>query len=532
MKKGLLLTLLAGAIALFGLVSSAYAGAPVVLQIPDIIVGDEEGNLTMDKNIFEFPDALNLVDFVLDPNTPSEDILWTFEAETTTVEPITATTVYSVNGLQVGDAGADDLTDRGGSADSTWVSFTNELTAGIDPGSNEYIRALTFYASDGDLEDSGTFLIQIADGGYDDRTLTYDSAVDSYDFASDAEGWDFYTIEGFGSPSSSTSGGAISIDAASTDQYCIWQAPSGSLEYVDNSVYKVTWNLSTDQANPEQVPGIRLMVQTQSFLCTGYMTVLGSASGNCLGTTAKDVVTYFACPDLSALDGTDYADLYIEMDLLSFQGAINPNGVISLNDVTVDRFNANAITDDNDLEITTFAEVGEGGIWSQTYAEGVYSVPTLAVEDDKLTLQSGGPATTGGFYYGGYEGDIGPALVADQLYKVRAVLQSDNTVEPDLTDLPKFRIMVASNDVARNNSVMEWKAYDDVFGTGVAIDTTVPTADGDSFFDVFLQPLTPTAGFSGEELKFTIEIVDSEDGQQGKYIVREIRVQEMEPIVP
>lgn len=70
MKKGLLIALGTIMIALAG---RANAEAPIILDIPDVIIGDGEDNvgLTIDQNLFRYENAFNFLDFQSDPDSSS-----------------------------------------------------------------------------------------------------------------------------------------------------------------------------------------------------------------------------------------------------------------------------------------------------------------------------------------------------------------------------------------------------------------------------------------------------------------------------
>lgn len=547
MKKGLLMTLIAGSIALFGLVSTVYAEGPVVSQIPDIIIGDGEDNeeSTVDLNIFEFPDALDLADYVTDVNTTSSWIIWRFEAETEDATPTPiATTDYSVNGYQVGDTEAANLTNvpttggipTGASAD-TIIDLINET---VSPGgssgdapfttpSDDYVRAITFFASDGTLEDSSTFEIKIADGtlaepAYDSVGPEWTMGVASYDFETGAQGWSASTDLGYGNPSSSSSGGALSFTASTTsDQYGIWESPSDAIDYVADSVYRVTWSMSTTQANTDEVPGMRLMTQTQAFVATNYMVVYGSERG-IPGGGSQDFVTYFQPADLSGLIADDsVSHLYIEFDLLNFLLVHNPTGTISLDGVVVDRFTASG------LAATTIQDYTDFSDWTQTYADTSFDVPTLALESGKATMESEDEVPTlGGGVYGGYQSPNDEvALEEGKLYRVKFTLKSDASDEADRANKPSYRMLVWTSDNFNNDTVRN-TATADAMGSGIPVYSTAPSAAGTTY-NVFLQPVEATG--VGEYLGATVEIVDFSDDQFGKYTVDQVEIQKLDPPV-
>ena len=82
MRKGLAILLGTLAFALVG--ANTFAKAPVISNVPDVIIGDEEDGLTIDNNWFRYVNAFNLLDYVTDEDsTPSTDLMYVFLEENT-----------------------------------------------------------------------------------------------------------------------------------------------------------------------------------------------------------------------------------------------------------------------------------------------------------------------------------------------------------------------------------------------------------------------------------------------------------------
>lgn len=62
--------------------SAAFAKAPIIGGVPDIVIGDEEDHLTFDNNWFRYPNAFNILDYTADDDSPVGDLFFTFLEQT------------------------------------------------------------------------------------------------------------------------------------------------------------------------------------------------------------------------------------------------------------------------------------------------------------------------------------------------------------------------------------------------------------------------------------------------------------------
>jgi len=161
MRKGLTVTLMSVSIVMMG--AGAMAMAPVIGEIPSPIVGDAES--VTPANLFVYPDAFNLANYVHDDATASGDIKWSFE--------IVGAAKYNINGVQpMNTGGGDDPINPGakqinnqvlggeenpdGNAASITIRNVNLSPIGgpnTDPGASGIVASetqlVTLYASDG-----------------------------------------------------------------------------------------------------------------------------------------------------------------------------------------------------------------------------------------------------------------------------------------------------------------------------------------------------------------------------------------------
>jgi hypothetical protein len=62
--------------------SAALGRAPLIGGVPDVVIGDNEDNLTFDNNWFRYPNAFNILDYATDTDSPIGDLFFTFLEET------------------------------------------------------------------------------------------------------------------------------------------------------------------------------------------------------------------------------------------------------------------------------------------------------------------------------------------------------------------------------------------------------------------------------------------------------------------
>ncbi|MFH0794590.1 MAG: hypothetical protein V2A74_11225, partial [bacterium] len=113
----------------------------------------------------------------------------------------------------------------------------------------------------------------------------------------------------------------------STNYFGSWQSPPGYLPYQSDKVYRVRWELATDQLAPVSIPSARFRVSsTRDNINYGCLQFNASAGTNPLNTNSnvppvlpntRVYEQYFQPVDLSALQGnTTTAGLIMAFDLI------------------------------------------------------------------------------------------------------------------------------------------------------------------------------------------------------------------------
>jgi hypothetical protein len=262
MRKGLTLTLMTVvAVTIMG--AQAYAMAPVISDMKDIVVGDE-GNATP-PNVFVYPDAINLDSFVTDQDDPIANLRWSYE--------VVGTQRYSINNVAP-LSGTDDPVNPGAKAidqadtdpakvDANAKTITirdiilspigNESAA--DPVT-EGSQAVTLWVSDGEDVDSETIVIwtddegndRLSPGGAQGELLYQKSFTDGQPGI-----FTFAAQLGTVTSSANASGLCIGVPVAGTN-IGQWVQTSQFIDLVQNSVWRVHLTMNGTQTVLDQVP--------------------------------------------------------------------------------------------------------------------------------------------------------------------------------------------------------------------------------------------------------------------------------------
>lgn len=265
MRKGLTLTLMT--VVAIAMTGPASAMAPVIGDIPDIIVGDEAS--VTNPNLFVYPDAIDLDDLVTDADDPIANIRWSYE--------VVGTQLYMINGvapLTTSDdpvspgAKAIDQSDTDTAEDDSNPKTITVRDIALSPiaGPNasdpitNHSQMVTFWASDGEDVDSHTIIIWTENDQPDrlspappdtvgvkiyERIFTGGGAPDGWT-------WQFTT----GVVTSSTPAGqgiCIGVPAAGVN-IGQWSQTANFIDLTANAVYELRATMDSTQSTLEAVP--------------------------------------------------------------------------------------------------------------------------------------------------------------------------------------------------------------------------------------------------------------------------------------
>lgn len=342
MKKGLFITLVLS-IAL--LTTSAFSFAPVLKQLPDVVIGDADepgppdGFWTADINLFRFSDAFAFDDYIdNDEQTTPSVLKWCF------VEDPLTSGALEVNGIISLDPryedpkapGAKDLRAGNPTANFRDVgasphSFDAAVQAGSDiyPGTPLVDELITLYVSESveNKSDSDTIIVKSVDGDIDH--LAGATRVKDYTFDS-GQGWTAATFTGYSLPTSSGPDGRIGLTGpAGGFNFGFWQTTDTAIPYEDK-IFRARYFLSRGAGVAAlNVPQVRLRWITPTFASTGDLTISSTGTSNIPpeAPATKEYASYL-------YPTYDTGGLGLTFDMLDFDGT--EAGLVSLDRIIVE----------------------------------------------------------------------------------------------------------------------------------------------------------------------------------------------------
>jgi hypothetical protein len=198
MKNGLKTTLFAVVASIAG-ISSSYAAAPVITNLPDILIGDKEEMDAggSDSNFFVFTNAFRFADHVSDSDSDESALIWTFTEGDNPGGG--ASQYFTVNGKNPVAVGADQIAALNPtqysapindvSSGEEWAEFRN-IVFSPESGTAPFPAPSTHGATVEQQHATGksvTFVVADESGNLDDQTILVRTIDNVNDFASPVE---------------------------------------------------------------------------------------------------------------------------------------------------------------------------------------------------------------------------------------------------------------------------------------------------------------------------------------------------------
>jgi len=433
MKNGLTKALAAVAIAFIGY--QAYAVAPVVRAIPDIIVTDDTNLVVTTPFTFVYPDAINLNDYVSDDGDLSA-IIWSYKGGFNTngdsrfrlngATPLTSATSTiappAVDQIQL----AANITAAGEfnpDANPYTVTVRDIVLSpfggpNVDPavavGTIIRTEFVTLYASDGTTASVGRNLKlmtrKAGPGVADSLTYTPQPApvrASTYSFATSTNFW--VSSSPIGSITYQTVGGLCITSTAAGANLGELVSPygtAGGVQLTANSVYRMRATMTTNQTNAGQVPLWDIYLQNfnpagaggdQAYLAD-YFFLDGTGSANAIKGPATGLNQFdlwyapaaLSTPQWAGVFGTTYdgkRDMRLVFRVLDVAGAgygaETDSGQICMTNLVVDKF-----------DTTRMYEVGNSQVYSlNPVIPGINGVSVLDLLHDTFGILDGSGTT-------------------------------------------------------------------------------------------------------------------------------------------
>jgi hypothetical protein len=388
------------AIAMMGF--NAMSMAPVISDMPDIIVGDEAS--ATDPNLFVYPDAINLDNYVSDDTTADGSILWSYTKAALPGR-------YTINGVDGIDLGSENPNAPGAKRIDNQVlnsevnpdantrtitvrdSTLSPLPSGpnTDPGATGIVASevITFIASDGttyslDQASANTIVVYTDNDGIDRLSPggAVSTAVVHTDFTTGIQGWisavDFGTVT---ASQNGTTGMCLDVPAAGVN-LGTWRSSDAPFTYIpliDNAVYRILFTVSTT-SSLGATPLWTIVFEQQATGCGGEYLFLDNEGGaNAPAPLGRSTFSVWTTPPpvgTAAWKNTttgpfaaanagvrDYRLIFKILDVENVgYGGETDAGAVCIKDIDVVRYNLNDVTTGATVfEVTSVTDALSGG---------------------------------------------------------------------------------------------------------------------------------------------------------------------------
>ncbi len=250
----------------------------------------------------------------------------------------------------------------------------------------------------------------------------------TYDFIDSEEGWTPGSAIIFSRPQYLREAGSLKIISQdNTNTFGFWNSPENAIPVTKGYLYRARFVVSTDVAQPELVPQIRLRVNSMNFQQADCLTIDSNGDGGASPTpegTSYDL--YFVPP-------ANEQFCMLAFDLLNFTSNDAPDAELALDSVLIDRFRLDTL-DDSDCTSRTYDIEASQEFWSTGDGTLVFTDPESFWADGALHLQSTTNTNTFG-YWGNDATDI--TIEANQLYRGTFDVRTD---EPERSRVPQMRL--------------------------------------------------------------------------------------------
>jgi hypothetical protein len=528
-------------IAFLLLSGNVFAYAPIIGNIPDIWIGDEDDNvgLTVDLNFFRFTAAFNFDDYVAfapdDPNPVTTDVRWSFIADSLDLLLINGKESITDPYTEALEPGLKELTDRTDNSPipraSSWADFWDILDSPPLSGppwpdpvpGYELDTIITIFASNGTRYSCKDVFVRANDGGYDPppppppHFYIYDSPGTQWAKADLGEDGTFFTSIG-GTPvyvarHANYYGTAAAGPATGRESnwfYAIWDAPRTDIPYSPGYVYRIKYTLRSSQTDVTRVPNTRLLTE---FVGTG---ILAFSGGNRVGRglfapglVARTYYCYVEPPANLADGGVTHVKPRFEV--IAFNN--NEIGATNyLDEVIIERFATPSKAAGILIQSYNLTAGWPGWMGSSISAPG-FAPATVGSNSTGLYIETPGPVTSGAINYGTWAryADGSPvSFEADRLYRCVYTLQSS------VSTLGQIRCL-------NMNKGTDWISKIVIIPNQTQVH--MPDADGTEYSNWFeTMPEFYTTDTTLNNMSFNCDIADGQASQWGRLYITSVEL--------
>ena len=228
------------------------------------------------------------------------------------------------------------------------------------------------------------------------------------------------------------------------DNFGFWQSPADAIPVVADSLYIAKFRVNSNVADVQQCPQVRLRLNSQNGQQADHLVIESSEDGayspNAQG---KDYRVFFVPPASAIGQPENLDDMFMAIDILSFNPQDSPTAKIGLDSVVVQRIAFSDLAQAQAVRTYTFDYSVEG--WQFVTLPGYFSSPRSAHRDGALQITATSNYDNFGFW-------ASPTtdlhIEANKLYRGRFTVSSNLT---DLTKVPtiRFRLSASNSQATR-----------------------------------------------------------------------------------
>ncbi len=260
-----------------------------------------------------------------------------------------------------------------------------------------------------------------------------------YDFITDDEGWTTGTAEVFSAPEWVFEPGSLKlISQNNMNTFGFWVSPGNAIPVSEGYLYRARFTVSTDMAQPEIVPQIRLRVNSRNFQQADCITIDSNGDGGASPTPEGTTYDLYFVPPAN----DDFCML--AFDLLNFNPYDAAWAELCLESVLVERFRLDTLDGSTTITWSYDFETSQE-FWFPGDGTFAFTDPEFIWDEGALHLRSATNTNTFGFWH---SDGVDIIVEADRLYRGTFEVRTDETERSRVPQM-RLRFNTANMQAAR-----------------------------------------------------------------------------------
>lgn len=218
------------------------------------------------------------------------------------------------------------------------------------------------------------------------------------------------------------------------NSYGFWRSPFDAIPVESDMLYKATFEIATDVADPSKVPAVRLRFNSRNEQAVDTVAIFSKEGGEASPGTGGRIYTHYFSPPVQEIVPPDTENnIYVSFDLINIGGEDAPDATVWLKWVNIEAIAPLDLTQLEPVMSSDFAS--DTGGWKNLSA-GIYSTPEFInpTQTGGLTLKATGNADN---YGGWYSSTDSVTIQPGTLYAVSWDIFSDQI---DSSVIPGLRL--------------------------------------------------------------------------------------------